>query len=67
MKHRFMGEHRGIHSVERMAGVLEVSRSGYYSWLNRDQSDRESTVIQKSAGFGNGCGCIPIENGFLQV
>ena len=40
MKYRFINEHRGNHSVERMAGVLGVSRSGYYGWVGRGESDR---------------------------
>jgi transposase InsO family protein len=41
MKYCFMDGQRGIHSVERMAGVLRVSRSGYYAWLGRGESARE--------------------------
>ena len=41
MKYCFMDGQRGIHSVERMAGVIGVSRSGYYAWLGRDESSRE--------------------------
>jgi transposase InsO family protein len=40
MKYRFIEEHHGIHSVEVMARVLEVSRSGYYAWQGRAESDR---------------------------
>ena len=41
MKYRFMDRQRGIHSVERMVGVLGVSRSGYYAFLDREESDRD--------------------------
>ena len=40
MKYRFIEEHHSIHSVEVMARVLEVSRSGYYAWRGRQESDR---------------------------
>jgi putative transposase len=40
MKYHFMDGKRGIHSVERMAGVLGVSRSGYYAWQDRGESAR---------------------------
>ena len=36
-----MREHRRSHSVEKMARVLEVSRSGYYKWLIRPESSRQ--------------------------
>ena len=41
MKFRFMREHQESHSVELMARILGVSRSGYYAWLGRKPSDRE--------------------------
>lgn len=41
MKYHFIEDNEGIHSVERMAGVLGVSRSGYYGWLSRGESARE--------------------------
>jgi len=36
-----MREHHQPHSVEKMAKTLEVSRSGYYKWLNRSCSGRK--------------------------
>jgi transposase InsO family protein len=41
MKYRFINGQRGIHCVEMMARVLEVSRSGYYGWQDRGESGRE--------------------------
>ena len=41
MKYRFMEEHRGAHDVGKMAEVLGVSRSGYYAWLEREESPRD--------------------------
>lgn len=35
-----MKTYRTLFSVERMACVLEVTRSGYYAWLKRPQSKR---------------------------
>ena len=35
-----MSEQRGIHGVEKMAEVLGVARSGYYSWIEGGQSVR---------------------------
>lgn len=41
MKYQFMEQQRRYHRVEKMARVLEVSRSGYYMWLKRQPSRRE--------------------------
>lgn len=41
MKYRFMDRQRGTHSVEKMAEVLGVSRSGYYAWVGRPRSERD--------------------------
>lgn len=41
MKYQFMEQQRRYHRVEKMARVLEVSRSGFYMWLRRQPSRRE--------------------------
>ena len=38
MKYQFMEHQRRYHRVEKMARVLEVSRSGFYMWLKRQPS-----------------------------
>ncbi len=40
MKFQFMKKHSSAHCIKTMAKVLEVSRSGYYAWLNRPISNR---------------------------
>lgn len=40
MTFRFIRDHAGVFSVERMCRVLEVSRSGYHDWLRRPESPR---------------------------
>ena len=40
MKYQVMREQRGTHGVEKMAEVLSVARSGYYSWLQGGMSAR---------------------------
>jgi putative transposase len=35
VKFAFIKTHRATYPVELMCGLLEVSRSGYYAWLNR--------------------------------
>jgi len=40
MKYQFMEQQRRYHCVEKMARVLEVSRSGFYMWLKRQPSRR---------------------------
>jgi putative transposase len=39
MKYQFIANHRDTHSVEKMARVLKVSRSGYYAWLGNPASE----------------------------
>ncbi|HLR33063.1 MAG TPA: IS3 family transposase [Fodinibius sp.] len=35
-----MAEHKNIFPIVKMSEVFDVSRSGYYSWMNREPSDR---------------------------
>jgi putative transposase len=41
MKFQFMRDHQQTHSVEMMARMFSVSRSGYYAWGRRARSKRE--------------------------
>jgi putative transposase len=41
MRFEFMKEHREEFSIEKMAGLLGVSRSGYYDFLDKAKSARE--------------------------
>lgn len=43
MIYRFMDDQRRFHRVEMMAGVLEVSRSGYFQWRHRQVTNREKS------------------------
>ena len=36
-----MLDHKDEHSIEKMARIKEVSRSGYYDWLRREASSRD--------------------------
>lgn len=47
MKYQFIKMHRSDHRVEKMCQVFRLSRSGYYSWLNRPESRtaRENRAI----------------------
>lgn len=40
VKYRFIDEHRFKFHVGKMCLILEVSRSGYYSWKERPESER---------------------------
>ncbi|MFY9343443.1 MAG: IS3 family transposase [Planctomycetota bacterium] len=40
LRFRFVRDHRGSFEVGLMCKTLEVSRSGFYAWLGRGESDR---------------------------
>ncbi len=54
MKYQVMNEQRGTHGVEKMAQVLGVARSGYYSWIGDGQSARaveEKQLVEQIKGI----------------
>ena len=53
MKYRFMEEQRVFHSVEKMARILKVSRSGYYAWATRSMSRRSAADTELIAEIRN--------------
>jgi len=64
MKYQFIAEHREIHSVEKMARTLGISRSGYYRWHGNPRSEHNRrdellvaviSSIQKKAKRRYGC------------
>ncbi len=58
MKFMFIDEHREAHSVERMAELLGVSRSGYYAWVDRPRSERsrqEERLVEEIRAIQSGC------------
>ena len=55
-----MNDHSSEFSVERMAGVFEVSRSGYYNWQGRAESkstlERRLFDLEVKTAFAAGKG-----------
>lgn len=49
MKYRFMAGQRSLHSVEKMAEVFGISRSGYYAWQGRPASRRRGEEAELTA------------------
>lgn len=41
MKYAFMQKYRSCYEVKKMAKALEISRSGYYAWLERKDSPKK--------------------------
>lgn len=46
MRYRFIRDHQSQHCVRAMCRVLEVSRSGFYSWRNRGCSRRAQANVE---------------------
>ena len=46
MKYVFIHDQRFNHDIKTLCRVLDVSRSGYYKWRNRRQSDRDKIQEQ---------------------
>ena len=61
MKFAFIAAHRETYRVGRLCAVLEVSRSGYYAWVDRPRSARaqadDSLQVQNGAIHLNGERC----------
>lgn len=53
MKFSFIQERLGSFPIERVCDVLDVSRSGYYAWLDRPESEqikrREELAVKVKA------------------
>ncbi len=46
MRYAFIAEQCQYYSVTRLCDVMQVSRRGYYDWLNRSPSSREVSNLQ---------------------
>ena len=44
MKYEFIHSYRSTFRVERMCSALQVSRSGYYDWLDRTEGKYDGTI-----------------------
>ncbi|MAE75776.1 MAG: IS3 family transposase [Planctomycetes bacterium] len=53
LKFQFVGDHREIFEVGLMCKTLEVSRSGFYAWLGRPESDRAREDRRLTALIGD--------------
>lgn len=40
MKYAFIRRHAGVFRIARMCAALSMSRSGYYEWRDRPESNR---------------------------
>ncbi|EMM81298.1 hypothetical protein LEP1GSC037_5184 [Leptospira interrogans str. 2006001854] len=48
----FMETHRFEYSIQSMANVLGVSRSGFYQFLKRSKNELENIIPNLSSSFG---------------
>jgi len=46
MKYGYIQQCKDLYPVKRLCDVLGVSRSGYYNWLNRKPSNRQTANEQ---------------------
>ena len=46
MRYRFIEKHRQNYPVEQQCSVLDVSRSGYYAWRERQQQQKKKDVLR---------------------
>jgi transposase InsO family protein len=49
VKFAYIAQQRGVHAVRTMCQVLDVSKSGYYAWLQRGESARAREDHELSA------------------
>jgi putative transposase len=72
MKFAFIAAHRETYRVGRLCAVLEVSRSGYYAWVERPRSARARTDDRLQVQIGaihrisRGCYGVPRVHAELQ-
>lgn len=61
VKYAWIQEHKHEFSVSTMCGVMDLSRSSYYEWLHRPESDRAkedkeiSVMINEVFSEGRSC------------
>ena len=58
MRYQFIKNEQCNHSVRRMCQVLGVSHSGYYAWVNREESlrsKRNQLLIKKIVSIHDEC------------
>jgi len=50
MKYEFIHSYRSTFRIQKMCRILQVSRSGYYGWIDRPESKRsqENRVLLKA-------------------
>jgi putative transposase len=70
MRFEFIAKHRGIWQISAMCEALEVSRGGFYEWMQRPESERtrsnrqllvqvRSSFEQSDRTYGSPLRCAP--------